>query len=327
MKFQSVLKGKSFSSFFIGLLLFSLCGYETIRTTWADEADDFMTAAQFNLSKNFAIMLKRFHNLVMKKYCPSEYETLDDHLKENRNREQLLLSMQRKRLNASEDEFTREQIALDYDFSKARADLIEASLEACEQKDKVIAYVQMFNTDVTVMISELLSDVEKSLRNDELGISFEIRKSIAEKVIDTKLETDFNPEKMLEKIEGDHENDSDLNLEYLLQLNEVAAQIARKTAAQAAPKTNEEVAHSTAFVNAGSQSVHDSSNQFFSQKCSFPKCKKHLLMDKCGCGGEFCEKHYRPEAHSCTVDPRVKQREILKKRLIKLEDNHGLNPM
>lgn len=52
-------------------------------------------------------------------------------------------------------------------------------------------------------------------------------------------------------------------------------------------------------------------------------CSKKLLMInfKCKCGNLYCIAHQLPHSHNCTYNYKDKNKQILKKNLIKVESN------
>lgn len=69
--------------------------------------------------------------------------------------------------------------------------------------------------------------------------------------------------------------------------------------------------------------AYDESNKLNDLKCTLSSCNKKLTLTnnfECECGNFYCIKHKFSLDHDCTFDYKNKQRELLQKKLIKIEN-------
>jgi hypothetical protein len=295
-------------SFFLVVTLFS-----SFSLSWAGEEDAFLAATVLQLETKWESVFEDFSQISFKKYCPrqfSEFQSVKlsySHMAPRLHLSNFANLIAGSPVRTQDLSAVREYEAV-MEQQQIESFMIEL-LQRCERKPEVIQLEYKFIEYASNYTHSVYQSLLSLFKNSELGLSFEEKKILAEKTIDARELIDFDAEKVLATIEGDLEDSSRINAEFLQkkqlthEQSELEGMAALYGGSQQSPSPEK--------LSQSMQGVAQKKKGY----CNLPSCKRKLpvMPFSCRCGGEFCSKHRDFVEHKCTFDYRAAGRALLEK--------------
>lgn len=249
------------------------------------EEEEWLRGQTDQLNEKWDETSYEFSDLVLKKYCPREYDLIQDTL--------LQLTRENRR-------FTRAELRVN------REALLENILGHCPSAQRVTSIEYSFHEHMAVMTADIILRLEVLMSQLTLGLSFDQKRELGEMVVAAALEHDFHASKIFSILERDLDEASEVRSEYLEQLS------GTKTVEHRSEDSVTPVPES----GLGTPTV-ETSQQKPPKKGHCRICRKKLGLTPfhCKCEGEFCATHRLPEEHQCTYDHKTDGKAQLAKTL------------
>ena len=270
----------SLGRFFSVLAL--VVSFSFIQKVSADEKEEYLAGVTGRLTEAMEEVFYRFSDHVMRKYCPSQYETMMDYVSSVYHED--------RRITLTELANRKEE---------AMAEL----LDECENKATVIGLEYQYNEFISLHSADVIARVRHLLDFEDEGMTLASKIALADQVVEAVLANDFNEKKILEQIEaGGYGADSAVKAKYLASSAatlsiDFEALMEMAQASEAAAKREE---------------VKKTQKK---GRCAMCNKKLGLMPFECPCHLGFCAEHRYPEMHHCTFDHKAAGKEILKKAM------------
>ncbi len=161
------------------------------------EEDALLGRVTHELNERWEEVFYEFSDLALKKYCPTQYDQIQDTL--------LQIHQQNRRLSLS-------------DLRSDRDLLLGGSLHRCADAQVVLDLEYAFNEYMALMTADVVGRMEKVLTNSALDLSFDYRQDLVGRLVSASLEQDYQAAKILTVLTATSKGESEIRMDYLAAL-------------------------------------------------------------------------------------------------------------
>lgn len=244
------------------------------------------------LNEKWDSVFYEFSDLALKKYCPAQYEQIQDTL--------VQIYQENRRITLA-------------DLRSDREALLEGILGQCDQAHFVLGLEYQFNTYIALITGDLIERIEGLVFNSDLDLSLDSKKEMVERVVDAAMLHDYHPRKVLEALtRGDLEL-GEFRSDYLAHLP--GTKVIGAGVSTSIGSLESQIVGPTSLTETDSAPVAEAKKPHKKGHCQVCRKKLGLMPFLCRCEGEFCATHRLPEEHSCSFDHHAAGKALLSKSL------------